>query len=100
MNKQFFTIGVRRRKQSRIGYVDIDSQDFDVYRTGDGIHFVFRLRKKFDYKFQRLRIGAKLDKWARVVNPQPELMICHCPNNHHVDKRYTGTLELYATNSK
>lgn len=99
MKSKFCTVGVRRNKRSRVGFVDIDSSDFDIYRTRDGIHLVFRLKKAFDYQFQRLRVAAKLDNKGRVVNPPPELLLCHCPN-HHVDKRYVGRLELYVTASR
>lgn len=91
---------MRRNKHSRVGYVDIDSRDFDIYATKDGIHLVFRLKKAFDYHFERIRIAAKLDKWGRVVNPKPQLILCHCPNHKHTDKRYLGRLELYGTASK
>jgi hypothetical protein len=80
--------------------VDIDSRDFDIYATGDGIHLVFKLKKAFDYRFERLRVASKLDRWGRSVNPQPQLIYCHCPDNAHADKRYVGRLEIYGTGSR
>lgn len=101
MQRKFVTIGVRRRKKIRIGFIDLDTCDFDIYRTAHGIHLVFRSLKPFDFKFQRLRIAPKIDSKGRTVNPAPELLLCHCPNNVHTDKRLNaGRMELYVTNSK
>lgn len=93
----FFTVGVRRNRRSRVGYVDLDTRDFDIYATDGGVHLVFKLKRAFDYRFERLRVAAKVDRWGRTVNPAPQLIFCHCPGHRHSDKRYAGRLELYGT---
>jgi len=81
-------------------FIDVDSRDFDIYLTKDGLHVIAKLNKKgFDYNFNRIRISPKFNSKGKIVNPKPKLLICGCPNIHQ-DKRTKGKLQPYITNSK
>jgi hypothetical protein len=100
MKARYFTIGVSRRPYSRTFYCDIDSDNLDVYKTQDGFHVVSQLSHAFDYRFRRLRVGSKIDRRGKAVNPAPRLVFCSCPNGIHSDKRLDGRLEIYCTGSR
>ena len=81
-------------------FIDVDSKNFDIYRTKDGLHIIAKLDKRgFDYNFSRIRISPKYNSKGKIVNPEPKLLICGCPNKHK-DKRTRGKLSPYLTKSK
>ena len=80
-------------------FLDVDSHDFDIYKTKDGIHLVANLgENKFDYRFNKLRISPKYEEISgEIASPAPELFFCNCSNGIHIDKRLKGELKPYVT---
>lgn len=94
----YYAIGAKLQGKKGIFFLDLDTTDFDLYRTKHGIHLIARLRKPFDYAFDRIRISPKYEeKTGRIASDSPKLFLCKCPNGQHIDKRLEGKLEVYPT---
>ena len=94
----YYALGAKLQGRKGIFFLDLDSKNFDLYETDHGIHLIAKLNKPFDYMFDRIRISPKYEeKSGAIVNPAPSLLLCHCPNKHHTDKRLEGKLEIYPT---
>jgi hypothetical protein len=97
----YHALGAKLNGQKGLFFLDLDSTNFDIYKTKHGIHLIARLNRPFDYMFDRIRISPKYEeRTGEIVNPAPKLFLCNCPNGQHVDKRLEGKLEIYPTWSK
>ena len=94
----YYALGSKLKGKKGVFFLDLDTKNFDLYETKHGIHIIAQLNKPFDHMFDRIRISAKYEeKTGKVVNPEPKLFLCHCPNGKHIDKRRKGKLEVYPT---
>lgn len=96
--QSYITFGVKRKHG--LFFCDLDTKNFDIYETKDGIHIVAKSRHRFFYHGRRLRISPKWDVKGKEVNPAPKLLFCNCPNQKHVDKRKRCKIVAYITRSR
>ncbi len=94
---RLFVVGAKRK--TGLFFLDLDTHNFDIYKTGHGIHIVAAVKHKFFYHGRRIRVSAKWDMEGNTISKKPKLLICHCPNKH-VDKRMKCKLIVYVTRSE
>ena len=93
----YITIGAKRKHG--IFFLDLDSKNFDIYETKDGIHLIAYSSHKFFYHGRRIRVSPKWNIKGKVVSPAPRLLFCNCPKKHE-DKRRKCKIVAYITRSK